>query len=525
MTSKLQTTNLSALTLIVVGANLGMFLFGYELGAGAWLVNSINELAAAGDGYYYTLLTDNTLLLGFVLACVPLGALICYPILLIYFNHVSKKMEILQAAVFFFTGALLSSISGQLDWEYSTGFVLLLVGRLLYGGGIASTLHSVPQYIVETVPAAVRGQFGSTTEAMVMTGMTIAFAVGYAFDYVSDTAGWINTFRVAYILAFFMGFISQIVPESPTWLIHQGKDKTEILESLRTIYPEADLDSVTELSNIVENETKRKYDFEHTKESDEQLRSYNWFYRSGLYDYLIRELQITVIDKTLFRAASIKVTVNILKIITGQTAILYYGTTIFGHLFSSSKEADDLLLAYIGGRALVAIGMTQFADMFGRRTYLIGSNTLMFVSLLIAAVGFYEGWSIVTTVALFGSGLGFEIGFGSISYFLLSEIVPYNIRSSSNAVANWTLFLAYFIITFVFPSLLDGPGYFYTFLFFALASVYSVYYVYSYIPETKDVHAEEAYKLVDEKFESAPPGVCCCDNWPPGDASTEPLMS
>lgn len=96
-----------------------------------------------------------------------------YPFLLVYGNSLNKRTEIIIAASFFFIGSLLVSIAGGLDWEEYTGLCLLLIGRFLYGCGIATTLHSVPQYISEVVPPGVRGCFGASSEAMVMTGTHI----------------------------------------------------------------------------------------------------------------------------------------------------------------------------------------------------------------------------------------------------------------------------------------------------------------------------------------------------------------
>ena len=106
------------------------------------------------------------------------------------------------------------------------------------------------------------------------------------------------------------------------------------------------------------------------------------------------------------------------------------------------------------------------------------------------------------------AGVGYQFGLGSISYFLLNEITPYYIRASSNALANWVLFLVYFIITFVFPFIVDGIGYDYVFLIFSFLNLSACGFIYFYLPETRGVGIEVAYKLVDEKFDRAPTFDC-----------------
>lgn len=105
-------------------------------------------------------------------------------------------------------------------------------------------------------------------------------------------------------------------------------------------------------------------------------------------------------------------------------------------------------------------------------------------------------------------GVGFQFGFGSISYFLLNEITPFYIRSASNAVANWLLFLTYFLTTFVFPFIKNALGFDYVFLIFSFLNLFACYFIYFYLPETRGISIEVAYKLVDEKFDSAPSFDC-----------------
>jgi len=50
---------------------------------------------------------------------------------------------------------------------------------------------------------------------MVVCGILLGFACGYAFDLHNN--GWVWTFRIAYLLAILMGAMSLYLPNSPSW--------------------------------------------------------------------------------------------------------------------------------------------------------------------------------------------------------------------------------------------------------------------------------------------------------------------
>lgn len=72
---------------------------------------------------------------------------------------------------------MLESSSGDLSWQTADGLTMLLIGRLVFGAGIAVTFHSVPQYCSEWSSANLRGMVGSATEAMAVTGIIIIIIV------------------------------------------------------------------------------------------------------------------------------------------------------------------------------------------------------------------------------------------------------------------------------------------------------------------------------------------------------------
>jgi MFS family permease len=504
---ELSNVNTVTLTFLIIIADLGMLLFGYEVGASCWLVYAIELLASADDdtgaGLYYKYVSDSTSMLGLMAAMVSLGALVGYMSLLAYGDWIPKNMEISGAAVIYFIGALLQSISDTLSWANATGLVVLLTGRFLYGLGIAMSLHAIPQYIAEVTPKETRGSFGATVEATLMCGMTLGYLIGY----LTDTTGWMYTFMGAYILSGIMFLGSLMLPASPIWMYTNNVNTDDILKSLRKLYPDISDTTVAGMKRACELEEK-----ERANRIENKLRSLkttkSWWLEP-LLPYVSPQLRVILLDRTCRRGTTIAVIINMMKILTGQTATMYYLSTIFGYIWTSSEDIEFNSLMYIVSRTLIAVAMIYCINFLGRREWFMLSLFVVFASQFIMYFGFMYSIADLELVT-YVSGFGFEVGLGSVSYLVQPEVVPFYVRSSANAVANTILFLFYFLVVFMFPYLLTMIGMDYVFFASATVSLISLYFIVFYLPETQGVAIEEAYTLVDQKFQTAPEGIFCC---------------
>jgi hypothetical protein len=91
-----------------------------------------------------------------------------------------------------------------------------------------------------------------------------------------------------------------------------------------------------------------------------------------------------------------------LKVLTGQTIILYYGSGIFSEIYPDRVE--ECLIVFISVRLFVAGFMTCIADSFGRREFMFYSTVVMFCGMFIAFFGFRFDWKVVAIFGLFTSG-------------------------------------------------------------------------------------------------------------------------
>jgi MFS family permease len=222
-----------------------------------------------------------------------------------------------------------------------------------------------------------------------MVGMSLGFGIGYIFEE-QGNSGWVLLFRFAYIMALVMSILSTLLPHNPTWLVYHGHSPEAILDSLQFIHPNATEATVAVLIQKIEADKaameKITRDIEHKYtliESD----NCHWLKTIGLYPLLTDQMRMIADDRLLSRCVEVKIVLNTLKILTGQTAILYFGSSIYTELYPN--HVQEIILGYILTRAVVALGMIFIGDLAGRRVYLLLSALIMCLLLLLADVGLF----------------------------------------------------------------------------------------------------------------------------------------
>jgi major inositol transporter-like SP family MFS transporter len=476
----------------------------------------MKAFAELSTGSFYDVVINSSALTGLVMSGASLGAVITYPFLLFYANSMSKKDEILLAAFFFFIGALCESVSGSLDWMYATGLVLLMFGRVIYGAGIACSFHAIPQFIIETVPPEGRGQFGSATEAMTMTGMTIGFGIGTVYS----ADGWVLTYLVAYLTAVVMGACSLFLPNSPVWLIEHQYDDEEVLHSLSFVFPHATLGTVEVLKRRFALDHVRRLELEnriaHSKSRGIARKVLKWI---GINEKTAPELMLLLLDRTLRRSLLVCLFLYSMAIMSGQLPLIYYASDMFEEFFPESTEL--CVVGFILVKTVVAFLMIFAGETFGRRQFYLASTLGMSIALIFAFISFTMQWRVVALISMYFFAFSFEFACGTLVWIVANELFPHYIRSIANALSVCMLFVCFFVVTFLLPMVETAIGFGNLFLIFAAFNLLALAFVYLYLPETQGVHLEQAYLLVDERFDTANELLCGSHHHPCGEGGDE----
>ena len=97
---------------------------------------------------------------------------------------------------------------------------------------------------------------------------------------------------------------------------------------------------------------------------------------------------------------------------------------------------------------------------------------------------------VVILTALFIYIGGYQVGFGPITWLLISEIFPLEVRGKAVSIAVVTNFFWNTVMTFLFPLELDYIGSAATFFIYAGILIVSIFFIYSAVPETKGMSLE-----------------------------------
>jgi MFS family permease len=153
-----------------------------------------------------------------------------------------RKYTILIASMVFTVGALLMGAA----WDYRS----LVLGRIIVGGGIGLASLTTPIYIAEVAAPTMRGTLVTINGLLICFGQFSAGMVDGILDEIDPDSGWRIMLGLAAVPSFimFMGF--RHMPESPRWLVMEGRNEEarSVLLSIR----ESDVEAHDEYQEIVE---------------------------------------------------------------------------------------------------------------------------------------------------------------------------------------------------------------------------------------------------------------------------------
>uniref|UniRef100_A0A453MAK8 Major facilitator superfamily (MFS) profile domain-containing protein n=1 Tax=Aegilops tauschii subsp. strangulata TaxID=200361 RepID=A0A453MAK8_AEGTS len=291
--------SLAAVILPFVFPALGGLLFGYDIGATSGATISVHSAELSGTTWFNL----SSLQLGLVASGSLYGALggsiLAYRIA----DFLGRRIELMTAAALYISGALTTGLAPN--------FVVLIIGRLLYGVGIGLAMHGAPLYIAETCPSQIRGTLISFKELFIVGGILFGYLVGsYEIDVVG---GWRYMFGFSAPLAAIMAVGMWSLPPSPRWLLLravQGKgpmedNKKKAMNALRRLKGPSASDKV--LTDEIEN----------------NLSSIKAAYADQAEGSIFQ-----VFEGASLKAFTIGGGLVLFQQITGQPSVLYYATSI-----------------------------------------------------------------------------------------------------------------------------------------------------------------------------------------------------
>merc|ERR1712224_1038694 len=106
--------------------------------------------------------------------------------------------------------------------------------------------------------------------------------------------------------------------------------------------------------------------------------------------------------------------------------------------------------------------------------------------------------SYLILIGMFAYIAGYQIGFGPITWLMISEVFPQSIRTSAVAISVQTNFALNALVQFIVPVLQKKFGLNRLFGTFGLLTLYSIWFIHKNVPETKGLTLEQ----IEKQFQS-----------------------
>ncbi|MGO1545321.1 MAG: sugar porter family MFS transporter [Gulosibacter sp.] len=442
---------------VAVIATFGGLLFGYDTGVLNGALSFMSDyfgLSASQEG-----LITFTLLIGAAIGAFVGGRIS---------DAIGRRKFILVLAILFFVGAVGCVIAPNLE--------VLLVFRVVLGLAVGGASVTVPVFLAEVSPFERRGSLVSLNELMIVGGQFLAFLFNAIIGNIWGAHGevWRYMLAIAILPAIVLFFGMLRMPESPRWLMAQGR-REEALTVLKTMRsPERAEAELDEIEVLVDNELKQK--------------TITW---SEIFK-----------TRWLRRLLFIGVGLGMAQQLTGINSMMYYGTQVLEQAGFSRDSAltFNVLNGVINVTAtLVAIAIV---NRINRRTLLIvGFSGLITAHLLTGIVGNFmpednpaRPWLLLVCILAFIFMMSGSIG--ALAWLMVSELFPLEARGRMIGATVLMLWLTNAVVSYFFPILIEALG-FGTFWVFAAIGVLSLIFIVTSVPETRGrtlEHLEEKFR-------------------------------
>ena len=470
MTSKTHPTGyITGITLV---ATLGGLLFGYDTAVISGTVGSLRaffiEPAGLAEG-------AANALLGFTVSSALIGCIVGGLLGGVVASRLGRKRGLMLAAILFTLSALGSAAPeigvapiGEGDHTVLPQFIFF---RILGGIGVGLASMLSPMYIAEIAPAHRRGNMVSWNQFAIIFGMLVVYFVNYSIARQGDD-GWINAvgwrwmFASETIPALLFFFLLFLVPDSPRWMVMRGQEEKASALLTRLNGPE-----------------RGKVILKEIREGLQEKLSGSLLAYGGL---------VIVIG----------VLLSVFQQFVGINVVLYYAPEIFKSAGSGTNAA--LLQTIIVG--IINLTFTVLAivlvDRFGRKPLQVGGALAMGVSMVALGLTFAtQNMGILSLLCMLAYVAAFAISWGPVTWVLLSEIFPNQIRGKAMALAVAAQWVANLIVSQTFPMMNDSTvlterfNHGFAYWVYGVLSFVAAWFVMKYVPETKGKTLEEMRNL------------------------------
>ncbi|KAJ7693890.1 MFS quinate transporter QutD [Mycena rosella] len=404
------------------------------------------------------------------------GALLSFP----FCERYGRRLSLSLAAAFFTLGAGL-----HLAPDAHRGLAPLYVGRVVAGLGVGAVSLTVPIYIAEISPPAIRGRLVGLYEMLLQVGGLVGFWINYAVNETipSSRKQWIIPMAIQLIPGALLFVFSFFLLETPRWL--RSKGRTELADKNLSILRNLPMD--------------HPYILQENAMTDQQLAIEEAKTGGGSLSARLREIFLPGIRNRLFMCFMLFLFQNA----TGINAINYYSPTVFKSIGITGTSTGLFTTGIFGIVKNVAtlIWLLFLIDRFGRRRLLligavVAGLCMLYVGGYIAIgkpaqhVGNITSGGISAVAFIYIWTAAYGPSWNGTPWVIASEVFPQHVRTLTQALLSASQWIWQFVIARATPYMFQSMGYG-TYLFFGLLTLVGGAYVFFVVPETAGIPIEE----------------------------------
>jgi SP family arabinose:H+ symporter-like MFS transporter len=448
-------------------------------------------------------------------------------------DRLGRRPVLKIAAVLFAISAIASA--------FATSFPMLVSARIIGGIGVGMALIIAPLYIAELSPPEDRGRMVSFNQLNIVIGISVAFFSNYLILRLGHSQAewaialhladwnwrWMLGLETAPALLYFLCLY--LVPESPRWLIMQGR-QAEALEIMGQVSSPAQAqDEMNAIQESLAHERNRESDqtgfailfskplrlvlmIGLTVAIVQQITGINsvFFYAPMIFEQSGIGTDAAFMQAILVGLTNLAFTVLAMALIdrVGRKPLLVFGVAgialcmmLLAWAFSSatytlSSEAIATLPAAINQGQLLALQDITFSSDISFRhavSEALGSDVFQqFESRLISASITIS--PMLVLLGILGFVACFAISIGPVMWVLFSELFPNRVRALAISFVGLVNSAVSFTVQLLFPWQLANLGSAGTFLIYGVFAVIGLVLIARLLPETRGKSLEELEK-------------------------------
>ncbi|EEQ45550.1 conserved hypothetical protein [Candida albicans WO-1] len=457
----------------------GGFVFGFDTGTISGFINMSDFLERFGgtkaDGTLYFSNVRTGLMIGLFNAGCAIGALFLSKVGDMY----GRRVGIMTAMIIYIVGIIVQ-IASQHAWYQ------VMIGRIITGLAVGMLSVLCPLFISEVSPKHLRGTLVCCFQLMITLGIFLGYCTTYGTKSYSDSRQWRIPLGLcfAWALCLVAGMVR--MPESPRYLV--GKDRIEDAKM-----------SLAKTNKVSPEDPALYRELQLIQAGVERERLAGKASWGTLFNGKPR----------IFERVIVGVMLQALQQLTGDNYFFYYSTTIFKSVGMNDSFQTSIIIGVINF-ASTFVGIYAIERMGRRLCLLTGSVAMSVCFLIYSLVGTQhlyidkpggasrkpDGDAMIFMTSLYV--FFFASTWAGGVYSIISELYPLKVRSKAMGLANASNWTWGFLISFFTSFITDAIHFYYGFVFMGCL-VFSIFFVYFMVYETKGLTLEEIDELYSTK--------------------------